>query len=256
MQKQTFAVSLAAFILILGIPFVANAQDPDSPATEKSAAAGTLSEGVEAPTLALAPPPLIDEDKPHWTDGVHIIAGVGVNASTFDSRTQARSLGVGLNLRSDVGYYFGNGMGLELSGSVMFNKVRESLLWNTTFAAGFRFGLPFAKRAENFAPYGRILIGRATNVSIFDGDAPAPYGQYNANRLQLEGTMWGLGIGFFQRSSSGRIWYMELTGERHEMRKLEAITDVNDVPIVVAEETIRDNSELYAVCLTFGLMVF
>lgn len=195
-------------------------------------------------------------DVPHWTDGVHIIAGLGLNASTFDSRSQARSLGVGLNLRSDVGYYFSNGMGVELSGSVMFNKVKEALLWNTTLAAGFRFGLPFAKRLENFAPYGRVLIGRATNVSIFDDKAPPPYDQYQASRLQLEGSMLGLGVGFFQRSSSGRIWYLELTAERHEMKKLEAVTDVNKVPVVVAEQIVNDNSELYALCLTFGLMVF
>lgn len=195
-------------------------------------------------------------ERPHWTDGVHIIAGLGVNASTFDSRSQARSLGLGLNLRSDVGYYFSNGMGVEFSGSVMFNKVKEALLWNTTLAAGFRFGLPFANRFENFAPYGRILVGRATNVSIFDDKAPAPYDQYQASRLQLEGGMIGLGVGFFQRSSSGRIWYLELTAERHEMTKLEAITDVNKVPVVVAEQVVNDNSELYALCLTFGLMVF
>ena len=195
-------------------------------------------------------------ETPHWTDGVHIIAGLGVNASSFDSRSQARSLGLGLNLRSDVGYYFSNGMGIEFSASVMFNKIKEALLWNTTLATGLRFGLPFAKRVENFAPYGRILIGRATNVSIFDDAAPPPYDQYKANRIQLEGNMQGLGFGFFQRSSSGRIWYLELTAERHEMKKLEAVTDVNNVPVVVAEQVVTDNSELYALCLTFGLMVF
>jgi hypothetical protein len=209
-----------------------------------------ISLNVKAAELDIEPEPA------RWTDGVHIIAGLGLNTATFDSRTQARSLGVGSNFRSDVGYYFGNGMGVELSGSVMFNKIKGSLLWATTLAAGLRFGLPFAKRAENFAPYGRILVGKATNVSIFDGDAPEPYNQYNANRIQLEGGMWGAGIGFFQRSSSGRIWYMELTAERHEMTKLEAVTDVNDVPVVVAEQTVTDNSELYALCLTFGLMIF
>lgn len=195
--------------------------------------------------------------EPRWYDGIHLIGGIGLNSSVFETGTETTQAGVGLNLRSDVGYYFQNGIGLELSGSVMFNRVRTSMLWNTVVATGVRFGLPLAKSAENFAPYGRFLIGKAANVAIFDeGKVPDPYSQYNASRVQTEGNMFGAGLGFFQRSTSGRIWYMELTGEYHRLNRLEAITDVNDVPVVVATENIPGNSALYSLCLTFGLMFF
>lgn len=201
-------------------------------------------------------PVKLEEDKRHWSDGIHIIAGLGVNGGIYDNDNSRLSLGVGSNLRSDVGYYFGNGWGVEFSGSVMFNTIRGGLLWTTTLATGVRFGLPILKRAENFAPYGRVLVGRATSVSYLSNGVPEQYAAYNPSRLQAEGGMFGLGVGFFQRSSANRIWYMEITAERHDFSKIQAIRDVNEVPTVVDTELVNDSSELYAVCLTFGLMIF
>lgn len=198
------------------------------------------------------------DEVPHWSDGIRIIAGIGLNSSALTSGHATTTAGIGSNLRSDVGYYFGNGYGVEFSGSVMFNSLKDSLLWNTTLAAGLRFGLParIVRSFDNLAPYGRVMIGRTTNVEIFSGKVPERYTQNNANRLQGEGEMIGAGVGFFQRSSTGRIWYTELTLERHSIYKVEAITDVGGVPVVLGDASDGGRSVLYALCLTFGIMAF
>lgn len=189
-----------------------------------------------------------------WTEGVHLIAGLGLNFSSYTSDTRSETMGFGSNFRSDVGYYLENGLGLELSGSVMFNRVPTGLIWNSAFMLGVRFAVPSIIEFENVVPYMRVFAGRTVGVINFDGQAEAPYD--TANRIQLEGRVFGLGMGHFQRGESGRVWYVELTVERHEHRKLQAIVDVNGVPTVVGQSSELHQSALYALCLTFGVIAF
>ena len=189
-----------------------------------------------------------------WTEGVHLIAGLGLNFSSYTTDTRKETVGFGSNFRSDVGYYLENGLGVELSGSVMFNRVPTGLIWNSAFMLGVRFAVPSIIEFENVVPYMRVFVGRTVGVVNFDGPATAPYD--TANRIQLEGQVYGFGLGHFQRGESGRVWYVELTLERHEHRKLQAITDINGVPTVVGQSDDLHQSALHALCLTFGVIAF
>lgn len=196
-----------------------------------------------------------------WQDGIHIIAGLGLNAAQYVWGSETASAGVGTNLRTDITYFLKNGTALELSGSVMFNNLDRTTLWSTTFSTGVRFGIPYELKVfkDNLAPYARLMIGRTTNVAIFDGKPSKQFrifDEYDANRVQSEGSMLGAGIGAFEKSKSGRIWYTELTFEYHRMEKFEVIEDDNGVQVVVDERIFKRHPELYALCLTFGLMVF
>lgn len=224
-----------------------------------------FAEDPQAP--AAVPPPVIhhegevevaedakDFKSIDWTEGVHLIAGLGLNFSSYSSDQRSETLGFGSNFRSDVGYYLENGLGLELSGSVMFNRVPTGLIWNSAFMFGVRFAVPPLIEFENVVPYMRVYAGRTVGVVNFDGQPPAPYD--SAQRLHLEGRILGIGMGHFQRGETGRIWYVELAVERHEHQKLQAIQDVNGVPTVINQSSELHKSALYALCLTFGVIAF
>lgn len=189
-----------------------------------------------------------------WTEGIHLIAGFGLNFSTYKSDIRREQIGVGSNLRTDIGYYFENGLGLELSSSVMFNRVPQGLIWNSAFMVGLRFAVPPIIPIENVVPYMRVFAGRSTNVVNYDGHPEPPFD--NAQRIQFEGNITGLGLGHFQRGESGRVWYFEFTLERHQHTKVEAITDNNGVPEVVGGADESHHGTLYAFCLTFGAIAF
>lgn len=189
-----------------------------------------------------------------WTEGVHLIAGLGLNFSTYKSDIRREQIGFGSNFRSDIGYYFENGLGLEFSSSVMFNRIPQGLIWNSAFMVGMRFAVPPLIPMENVVPYMRVFFGRSTNVINFDGHPDPPFD--SAQRIQFEGNVAGFGLGHFQRSESGRVWYFELTLEGHRHTKVEAITDINGVPTVVGGAEEQAHGTLYAFCLTFGAIAF
>ncbi|RYZ77463.1 MAG: hypothetical protein EOP04_31040, partial [Proteobacteria bacterium] len=41
----------------------------------------------------------------HWTNGLHLTAGLGVNSSYISNDFARENLGIGLNIHTDVGYY-------------------------------------------------------------------------------------------------------------------------------------------------------
>jgi hypothetical protein len=214
----------------------------------------TSAMAAEESTVVDEPEEVTDFKSIDWAEGVHLIAGVGLNFASYDSDERTETLGFGSNFRSDVGYYLENGLGLELSGSVMFNRIPAGLIWNSAFMLGVRFAVPPLIDFENVVPYMRVFVGRTVGVVNFDGQPPAPFD--SAQRLQLEGRVYGLGLGHFQRSETGRVWYVELTIERHEHQKLQAIQDVNGVPTVISQSDALRKSALYALCLTFGVIAF
>ncbi len=182
--------------------------------------------------------------------------GFGVNSSLLSSRIAGSKGGIGLTLRTDLGYYVRGDTAFELSTSVSFNRVDDLLIWNTIFAFGYRARLPFLREREDSAPYIRVFAGTGPAVAVFEGERPSPYKELGAQRLQWEGLVGGVGVGLFRTLPGGRIWFAEATLTLHSFRKQEVIKSEGEIPVVISRTTANDGESLNNLHLILGVAVF
>ncbi len=193
----------------------------------------------------------------HWTRGLHLNAGLGVNSTLLKNDYTHEDIGLGLNIHTDVGYYFLNDYALETSVNVMFNRVKTAIIWDTSMTFGLRARLPAYLGPDHSAPYLRLAAGRGPSVFFFQGEKPAELeARTNADRVQVEGDIYSIAYGFFQDARDGTVWYLELQQSTTIYRKIEGINEVNDVPEVVYSEHVSNHESMYSLSLTFGVLLF
>jgi hypothetical protein len=208
-----------------------------------------------------APAQVLIDEKPeflptYWKRGIHFLPGFGVNTSIFDSKVQDSDTGWGGSIRMDIGYYFTNDFALELSSSVNLNRVDGYLMWDNQFNFGARTRLTFLKSSDNGSPYARIFAGRGPLVVVFEKKKPAEYAATGAQRLQLEGPVFGGALGLMQLSSQNSVWYMELMVSHHKFKSLEVIKSSDVAPVIISQETIKSRSTFTTLHLIFGIVAF
>lgn len=191
----------------------------------------------------------------HWTTGLHLMAGLGVNTAYFSSDLVKREAGIGLNIHTSVGYFFFNDYAFEVGTSVMFNRVKRLLIWDTLGTMGIRMRLPTYLAPVNSHPYIKFAAGRGPTVFIAKGQTLGAIDQ-GGDRTQIEGDILSASYGIFQNARDGTTCFLDLTATVHSYRQLETIRDNKEVPEVISSRSIKDHAGMYALALTFGVIVF
>ncbi len=182
----------------------------------------------------------------YWTKGFHLNAGLGPQATYFDSDRRYNGIGVGTNFKTDLGYFFTNRFAIEWSTNAKFNMLNDFLIWDTLITGGIRY-----RMKEYFV---RAFYGRAPTVVFFNGKVPDEYKGTKASRLQFDGPVYGLGLGKYYKSKKNLIWFLETAGTFQRLREREAIYMKGEVPVVVGSE--KDKSTVLSLLFSIGILIF
>ena len=208
--------------------------------------------------LAYAQPPLEGGsgvfEPGHWTEGVHLLTGLGVNTAVFNSDSAHIVLGLGSNFKADVGYYLNDHLAVEIGSAVKFNRSDDYLIWDTLFTLGIRYRF-HSFLFNNPGTFVRLFAGESPTV-IFLGDSNNPLKAIGASRAQINGPLAGFGGGYFFKTESGINWFIEWDAAYQWLRFEDAIVDRNDVPIVLQSNEVGGNPKIFTIALNLGLVLF
>ncbi len=181
-----------------------------------------------------------------WTKGLHLLAGGGLNTSYFTSGKYREAFGMGLNFKTDLGYYLDDKWAVEWSSIVKFNRIRDYLVWDSLFTLGLRFrsGVDFI----------RVFYGRAPTVFYPDED-PVQFRDRSVRRLQYDGPVYGLGVGRMFPTQYGGTGYVELTGTYQRFEKERLIGTKGEAPVVLTTSEPRP-ADLLGFVVSVGLLIF
>lgn len=209
--------------------------------------------------LCVSSPALSDELTPDmYTPGLHLLAGGGLNSSVYSSQYEHIEGGVGLNLKTDLVYYFDSIWAVDAGSSVKFNRVDGMLLWDTQFTFGVRRNLPEIGFGKLEDPYVRVFLGRAPTVVFLNGESDVRVQSLKSdvNRVQYDGPVYGLTLGNMARTSKGTIWFSELSLTYQTLDHESEIKMDGEVPTVLYEGPAEPGSKIYTITFSVGVMVF
>lgn len=181
-----------------------------------------------------------------WSEGLHIFVGAGVNSSNYHSNSRRSYLGLGLNFKTDVGWYFHHDWAFESSASVKFNRLNSDLIWDTLLTLGLRY------RIEDY--YVRAFAGAGVLVIVVEENEAVP--NNNTRRLHMDGPALGLGFGRTKKTETGKIWFIELNGTAQRITHRDEVAVDGQYPIAISSEAVNDNSTIYSLQLTIGGLLF
>lgn len=185
---------------------------------------------------------LIDD----WSEGLHIFAGIGINTSTYHSNSRRDYLGWGSNFKTDVGWYFNHDWAIESSASVKFNKLNSDLIWDTLLTLGLRY------RLEEF--YFRGFAGAGVLVVVIGEDEPSA--RQDTARLHTDGPALGMGFGQTHRTEKGKVWFTEINGTVQWIKHRDTVIVDGETPIAINSESVNDNSTIYSLQASVGILLF
>ena len=181
-----------------------------------------------------------------WSEGLHIFAGVGFNSSHYHSNTRRDYLGIGNNFKTDVGWYFSHDWAIESSASVKFNHLNGDLIWDTLLTLGLRY------RIEDY--YYRAFAGAGVLVVVIGENEPSA--RQDTTRLHMDGPAVGMGFGKIHRTENGKVWFIELNGTAQWIKHRDSVIVDGETPIAISSESVNDNSTIYSLQATVGIMLF
>ncbi|MEN0057211.1 MAG: hypothetical protein AAGB31_00115 [Bdellovibrio sp.] len=197
-----------------------------------------------------------DFEPSSWAEGLHLFAGGGLNSSVYLSTKEREDAGVGLNLKTDLLYVFHPEWAVEWSANVKFNRVRGYLLWDTLLTMGVRTQLPILSSESLGSSYARLFVGRAPTVLFLNGDTPDMISDPSVSRIHFDGPVAGLGWGVLNKTTRGQVWFTELTFTVQSLEQENDVRMEGDVPVVVSSNSITDNSNIYSLLWTIGILAF
>jgi hypothetical protein len=193
----------------------------------------------------------------HWEPGMHLFAGGGLNSSLYSSEHERIEGGVGLNIKTDLVYFFNNDWAADWGSSVKFNRVDGLLIWDTQFTLGVRHRLPRIMIWNLGDPYVRAFIGKSPTVIFLDGDdLPSQQHEDDINRIQYDGSVYGLTFGNMATTQGGTIWFSEISASFQRLERASEIKMEGDVPVVMHEGPADANSNIFTVTFTIGALIF
>lgn len=181
-----------------------------------------------------------------WSEGLHIFVGAGVNSSNYHSDSRNNYLGLGSNFKTDVGWYFNHDWAIESSASIKFNRLNGDLIWDTLLTLGLRY------RIEKY--YFRGFAGAGVLVVVLNEDEPNV--DNNTRRLHMDGPAVGLGFGQTQKTETGKIWFIELNGTAQLIKHRDDVAIDGQYPIAISSQPVNDNSTIYSLQFTIGVLLF
>jgi hypothetical protein len=177
----------------------------------------------------------------HWSEGVHLLTGVGVNSAVFNSDTSHINFGLGLNFKADVGY-------------LVSDRSDDFLIWDTLFTLGVRYRF-HSLLFNTPGTFIRAFIGESPTV-IYPGDPKNPIRAIGASRAQINGPLVGVGGGYFFKTNGGTNWFIEWDAAYQWLRFQDSVVDRNDVPIVLRSNEVGGNPKILTIALNLGLVLF
>lgn len=181
-----------------------------------------------------------------WSEGLHIFVGAGMNSSNYRSDTRQNYLGIGINFKTDVGWYFDHEWAIESSASVKFNRFNTDLLWDTLLTLGLRY------RIEDY--YFRGFAGAGVMVIVIDEHEPTV--NKDTRRIQMDGPAIGLGFGRTKLTEKGKVWFVEANGAAQKFNRRNDVAIDGQYPIALSSEAVKDNSVVYSAQFTIGVLLF
>lgn len=195
--------------------------------------------------------PIIEKS---WAEGLHLIAGGGLNTALLISKNGQKHLSPGFNLKTDLAYHLSPTWAVEVGANVMFDRIHGFMVWDTLFTVGVRTLLPLFRQYKQFASYlrffggyGPAMVYQATNATdTFPG----------ADRLKLQGPAAGASFGVFYDLAANRPWFIELTFMAHHFYNIFGVKDLDAAPISLSNSAINNNSTLFSLQINAGLFIF
>ncbi|HXH31332.1 MAG TPA: hypothetical protein VNJ01_11010 [Bacteriovoracaceae bacterium] len=182
-----------------------------------------------------------------WSKGLHLLAGGGMNTSYYTSLGYQGKIGLGLNFKTDLGYYLNDRWALELSSTVKFNKLHDFLVWDTLFTFGVRY------RVRDF--FIRTFYGRAPTVFYSIDNTPLQFEERSVARLQYDGPVMGFGFGQMYLTDGGTNWFIELTATYQDLERVSLIGLKGEVPVVI-EQSRQEDTKILGLIASVGVLVF
>lgn len=180
----------------------------------------------------------------HWDEGLHLLAGGGLNVSNYHRRGDV--IGEGLHFKTDVAYSFKEKWSVETGSFVRFNYLRDTFIWDTLLTVGIR-----RRFGDNFL---RVFGGRAPTV-FFSDDAPDVYKRSDTSRIIYTGPVYGASWGEFLKSAGGhQDLFWEVSAHYQSLEKGRGVRD-GTVPEVVFT-TGKEKIQIYSLSVSFGMLVF
>lgn len=187
-----------------------------------------------------------------WTNGLHLFAGVGGNTSTYHSASERIDWGLGVNLKTDLGYHFNERWALEWSSLIKFTRVNGYLVWDTLISWGIRYKFT---SGPSSCLYGRAFGGRSPTLIKFEGSPPEEFQSQGVDRIRLDGPAFGMAFGRMM-SSENRTWFVEVIGSYQDVKRVEGIQIRHEVPEVHFHHSLSEHSRIFSLALSVGLYVF
>ncbi len=210
--------------------------------------------------LQIAESPFMPNSKPeafrpgHWSEGLHLLTGFGINAAVFNSETAHINAGLGSNFKADIGWYINDRLAIEVGSAVKFNRYEKDLLWDTLFTLGVRYR--FRSLVFNTdGAFARLFAGESPTV-LYPGDSNNPIRAVGASRAQFNGPLAGLGFGYFFKTQAGLNWFIETDAAYQWLRFSDTIVDQNDVPIVLQSGEVGGSPKIFTLAFNIGLVLF
>jgi len=191
-----------------------------------------------------------------WTEGLHLFVAAGANTTLFNSNIEGNEVGGGASVRSDISYVINQDLAIDLSTSVNFNRVDGLLIWDNIFGLGARSRVPAFDLNDGSLAYTRFFMGRGPLIVVFERNKPAEYELIGAQRLQLEGPVYGLGFGYTQATSKDETWFLEVLITVHWLNRLEVIKSDREVPEIVSKRLADEESLFSGLHVIVGIMAF
>ena len=185
--------------------------------------------------------------------GLHLSAGMGINGTMYRSDEERTDPNLGVNIKADVHYLFDPKWSIEASSSIKFNQVNDVRVWDTLLTIGVRLhykGIDLMKGN----PYCRAFAGYSPTVVYVGSDEKEELG--DISRIHYTGRAFGVGFGRTYKAKNGRYWYTEMDISGQKMTLKESVVMDGITPIVVEKTKIDDNSIIYSVYITVGLILF
>lgn len=187
---------------------------------------------------------------------IHILMGLGVNQSFYRNDSQESVTELGPSFKADVIYLINQDWAVEWSGIAAFKEFSDILVWDTLLTLGVRkvMGPSYFFNGTWFTRY---YLGYGHSVAYVDRDALSELGYSgDINRIHFGGEVVGLGAGMVWESENKSLHFFELNWGIHYLKNREAVNIQNDVPVVVANDVVTDNSRAYHIHLTYGVLLF
>ncbi|MES2803822.1 MAG: hypothetical protein V4654_15115 [Bdellovibrionota bacterium] len=181
-----------------------------------------------------------------WSEGLHIFVGAGLNSSNYHSNSRRNYLGLGTNFKTDVGWFFNHDWAIESSANVKFNRLDSNLIWDTLLTLGLRY------RIEEH--YFRGFAGAGVLVIVLDEAEPNV--DNNTRRLHLDGPAFGLGFGQTKKTETGKVWFVELNATAQFIKHRDDVAIDGQYPIAISSQPVNDNSTIYSLQFTIGVLLF